>query len=98
MFSQELKFQDQGDRKGRQIAKNQRTCHVYVSWSTSLPVRSKPCLTGESHSCTWSVCLLPLSTAEDVLSWVWVSGGDGQLATDATCQVPVGQAPGPQLR
>ena len=27
-----------------------------------------------------------------------MSGGDGQLATEATCQVPVGPVPGPQLR
>ena len=44
------------------------------------------------------LCGLPLSIAEDILSWVWVQQGDGQLATEATCQVPVGPALGPLLR
>ena len=43
-------------------------------------------------------CGLPLRVAEDVLSWVGVQRGVGQLATEVTCQVPVGPAPSPLLR
>ncbi|XP_032717846.1 peroxisomal testis-specific protein 1 [Lontra canadensis] len=97
-FSQELKVQDQDDRKGRLTARNQRNMSCAWELTHFSTVGSKPYLTGGSPTCTWSICLLPLSRAEDGLSWVWLSEGDGQLATDVTCQAHIGPSPGPQLR
>ena len=81
--------------RGGRAQGTKRTHHVHVSWPTSPPVRSKSCLTGGSPTCTRVFAAL-----EQSRGWAELGVGvrRGQMATDATCQVPVGPAPDPQLR